>query len=534
MQQTIRRRAIRAAVAGIALVLAHVAPVTAATFRWASDGDLRTLDPYAQRERFAQSFLANIYEPLVRRGAGLALEPALATSWAQVAPRVWRFTLRRDVRFHDGSPFTADDVVFSFARVQEATSHLGSAVASIKDARKIDDWTVDLVTSEPDPLVPEAIADWDIMSAAWCNANEANAPADLGRGPNFATDHADGTGPFMLQERGTTGRTVLVRNPAWWDTPRHDIDEAIFEPVADPEKRVSALAAGSLDMIYAVPPEAIERIGHTPGVHIVHGPSLRTIFLGFNQLPGPLPVSDVKTRNPFRDRRVRLAFARAIDESAIIAKVMRGMARPAGLLVGPGVNGFDPALDTRATYDPAAARKLLADAGYPAGFMTGLTCPTDRFVNDEAICQEIAAMLAKIGVKVRLTALPRADYFARLTGLKPAVSVYLFGWASETDDALDTLINLAATRDPGTSAGAYNIGGYTNPALDGVLARAAVEGDRAKRTALLGDALRLVRDDVAYVPLHQQAIVWAARDGVELTQLPDGTFPLRYVRLKQQ
>lgn len=515
-------------------MLAHAAPSPAATFRWASDGDLRTLDPYAQRERFEQSFLANIYEPLVRRGATFALEPALATSWAQVAPRVWRFSLRHDVRFHDGSPFTADDVVFSFDRVQDGNSHLGNAVASIKDARKIDDWTVDLVTSEPDPLVPEEIADWDIMSAVWCQANEATAPAGLAHDtPNFATDHANGTGPFMLEERDSGGRTVLVRNPAWWDQPRHDIDEAIFEPIADPEKRVSALAAGTLDMIYAVPPEAIERIGRTPGLRIVRGPSLRTIFLGFNQLPAPLPVSDVKTRNPFRDRRVRLAVARAIDEGAIVAKVMRGMARPAGLLVGPGVNGYDPALDTRPAYDPAAARKLLAEAGYPAGFMTGLTCPTDRFVNDEAICQEVAAMLTRIGIKVTLAALPRANYFAKLTGLKPAVSVYLFGWASETDDALDALINLAATRDPGTSAGAYNIGGYSNPALDGVLARAAIETDRARRTARLGEALKIVRDDVAYVPLHQQAIVWAARDGVELTQLPDGTFPLRYVRVKE-
>jgi peptide/nickel transport system substrate-binding protein len=520
---------------GIALALALAAPCAAATFRWASDGDLHTLDPYAQRERFQQSFLANIYEPLVRRGATLAPEPALATSWSQVAPRVWRFDLRRDVRFQDGTPFTADDVVFSFARVQEATSHLAASVAAIKEVRKIDAATVDLVTAEPDALLPLEIADWDIMSAAWCQANDATAPADLAHdGQNFASDHADGTGPFKLEAREPGARTVLVRNRDWWDSAQETVDEAIFEPIADAEQRVAALAAGDLDMIYAVPPDAIDHIGHTPGLRIVHGPSLRTVFLGFNQFPAALPEGNVKGRNPFRDRRVRLAVASAIDESAIVAKVMRGMARPAGLLVGPGVDGYDPRLDTRPAFDPAAARRLLADAGYPQGFATGLTCPTDRYVNDEAICQEVAAMLAKVGIKVALTAVPRADYFARLIkATKPAVSLYLFGWDADTYDTLDVLTNLAATRLPGTSVGAFNIGGYSNPALDGLLARAASEGDGAKRAAFLGDALKIARDDVAYVPLHQQEIVWAAREGVDLVQPADGTFSLRYVKLNE-
>ncbi len=527
------RRAV-IAILGLTASALAAAPAVAVTFRWANDGDVRTLDPYAQRETFQQSFLANIYEPLVRRGPALALEPALATSWSQVAPRVWRFKLRPNVHFHSGAPLRPEDVVFSFERVQSATSHLGASVASIKEVRKVDDETVDLITPVPDPLVPQEIAGWDIMSEVWCRTNEAMAPADLAQNAdNFATDHANGTGPFMLEERVPGERIMLARNPAWWDRPRHNLDEVVFEPIADPDKRVAALAAGELDMIYAVPPEAIDRIARTPGLRILHGPSLRTIVLGFNQVAAQLPDGNVKGRNPFKDRRVRLAVYQAIDEATIAAKVMRGMARPVGLIVGPGVNGFEAALDSRMPFDPAAARKLLADAGYPAGFAVGMTCPTDRYVNDEAICQEVAAMLAKIGVKVSLSALSRGDFFAKLLAPKLTVSFYLFGWNAKTGDAADALTALAATRKPGTSIGADNIGGYSNPKLDVLLARVAAETDALKRTALLHDALKLVRDDIAYIPLHQQALVWAVRDDVDLVQPIDGTFPLRDVRLKE-
>lgn len=532
--QDLGRAAVGAALFGIVLALGLAAPCLAASFRWANDVDVRSLDPYARQEVFLQSFVGNIYEPLVRRGRDLALEPALATSWMQVAPRIWRFALRQGVRFHDGTPLTADDVVFSFDRVRASTSHLGGAVASIKEVRKLDDWTVDLVTNAPDPLVPEEIASWSIMSKAWCEANDAAAPADLAQNAdNFATDHANGTGPFMLKQREPNVRTVLVRNPAWWDQSRHNLDEAIFEPIADPEERVAALAAGTLDMIYSVPPDEIERIARTPGLRIVHGPDLRTIFLGFNLAAAQLPEGNVKGRNPFKDRRVRLAFYRAIDEGTIAAKIMRGMATPAGLLVAPDVNGFDPGLNTRMSYNPAAAQKLLAEAGYPAGFATGMDCPTDRFVNDEAICQEVAAMLAQIGVKVTLLAQPRAQYFAKILGPKRSTSFYLFGWVPSTYDALNALVNLAATRSPATAAGAYNIGGYSNPALDALLVRIAAETDGARRTALLREALTIVRDDVAYIPLHQQALVWAVRAGIDLAQPPDGDFSLRHVAVKE-
>ena len=183
-------------------------------------------------------------------------------------------------------------------------------------------------------------------------------------------------------------------------------------------------------------------------------------------------------------------------------------------------------------YDPAQARRLLAEAGYPDGFETGMDCPNDRYVNDEAICEEVVAMLAKVGIAVRLDAQNRADFFAKIMppGLK--TSFFLLGWTPALRDAQNVLVSLAATRNLAAHEGDFNIAGYSNPRLDALLGRAAVDTDRGSRLALLRQALAVVRDDVAYIPLHQQNLVWAARDGVTVVQRADDSFPLRYVRMK--
>ncbi|HXP30126.1 MAG TPA: ABC transporter substrate-binding protein [Stellaceae bacterium] len=508
-------------------------PVSAKTFRWASDGDLRSLDPYAGRETFLRSFDANIYEPLVRRGRDLALEPALATNWANPAPERWRFNLRQGVVFQDGTPFSAADVLFSFARARAPTSKLAGVVAPIKEVLQVDDHTIEILTIGADPILPDELTEWGIMSRAWCEAHDATEPAERGHGEeSYATDHANGTGPFMLATRTPEVETVLVPNPRWWDERHFDLDKAVFLPVPDDEVRVAELVSGTLDMIYAVPPQDIDRIARTQGLHIVQGPELRTIFLGFDQHSAELADSDVKGRNPYKDRRVREAFYRAIDEHEIAGTVMRGLATPSALMVAPGINGFDRALDKRLPYDPAAARRLLAEAGYANGFTTGMDCPSDRYVNDEAICRAVAAMLAKVGVTVDIEAQGRAQFFAKLFRANYRTSFFLFGWTPTTYDALDMLTNLAATPDPAAHAGDFNFGGYSNRALDALIARIEGETKRDARLALLREALKLLQDDVAFIPLHQQDVVWAARDGVELVQRADDAFPLRYVRLK--
>ncbi len=508
-------------------------PALAKTFRWAASSDADSLDPYSRRETFLLSFLGNIYEPLVRRGRDLALEPDLATDWAQAAPLVWRFHLRRGVKFQDGTPFSADDVVFSFLRATSENSKLGLVLSTIQSVRKIDAMTVDIVTTLPDPILPQEITSWDIMSKAWCERNDAALPADLaGDQSNYAVAHANGTGPFSVLERVPGADTVLAPYPAWWDTPRHNLDRVVFRPIADDTARVAALQSGEIDMIYSVPPQSIDRLAHAPGIRLVHGPGLSTIFLGFDQSRSALMGSDVKGANPFKDIRVREAFSHAIDEATISAKVMRGLATPAALLVGPGVEGFERDLNQRPAFEPADARRLLAEAGYPEGFFLDMDCPTDRYVNDEAICQEVVAMLAKVDVHVRLNAKPRAQFFDKIFDPGWRSSFYLLGWNASSYDAFNALDNLAATRSASQHQGGYNIGGYSNPDLDLLLAEIQAGADPVKRRDLLVQALTLVKDDFAYIPLHQQDLVWAARDNIELAQPPDGSFSLRYVRVK--
>jgi peptide/nickel transport system substrate-binding protein len=511
------------AVAAVAILAAQPAP--AKTLRWANDGDVNSMDPYARNETFLLSFMANIYEPLVRRDRNLKVEPALATQWSQPAPDVWRFRLREGVRFHDGAPFTADDVVFSYHRAIGPGSNIPTKLASIREVRKIDDYTVEFVTNGPNPILLEEIADWYIMDKEWSEANNAVQAADLTRNEEtYASRNANGTGPFMLKERQPDVRTVLVPNPDWWDEPEHNLTEVVFSRIGND---------ATIDMIYTVPPQDVERIRNTPGLKIVEGPELRTIFLGFDQTRDELLKSNIKGRNPFKDQRVREAFYRAIDMDAIRTKVMRGASLPVGTMIGPGINGYDDDLGVRYPYDVDLARKLLAEAGYADGFEVGMDCPNDRYVNDEAICQAVASMLARIGVKVNLNAETRAKYFATILGPVYDTSFYMLGWTPSTYDAHNALYNLVASRGDGKgSQGLFNVGGYSNPRVDELTAAMVSETDPARRSEMIREALTIHKEEFGHIPLHQQTVVWAARDTVDLVQLADNYFPLRFVNLK--
>jgi len=518
----------------LAVALGIAGTATAAAFRWANDAVSNSMDPYARQETFLLSFDSNIYEPLVRRDAhNLSLEPALAISWTQTEPTVWRFKLRPGVKFQDGSPFGADDVVFSYTRVLDPGSNMKSVLATVKEVKKVDDLTVDFATTSPDPILPDEITNWDIMSKAWCEKNNAAHPADLTKNEeSYATNHAMGTGPFMLKEREPDVRTVLAKSPTWWDKPVHNLDEAIFQRVANPATRVAALLSGELDMLYTVPPQDVDRIANTKGFKIVQAPELRTIYLGLDEFRPELLESNVKGKNPYKDKRVRQAMYQAIDEDAIATKVMRGQALPTALMVGPGVKGFAEDLNKRLPYDPAASKKLLAEAGYPNGFETGMDCPTDRYVNDEQICLAIVSMLAKVGIKVNLLAQTRAKFFAKVNTPSLQTSVYMIGWTPTTIDTHNALLNLLHTPDPKTHAGDFNLGGYSNPALDKLTDAIQVEVDQKKRLDMIHEALKIAKDDVATIPLHQQVIIWATKDNVQLVLPADDYFPLRYVTVK--
>ncbi|MBC7799148.1 MAG: ABC transporter substrate-binding protein [Gemmatimonadaceae bacterium] len=522
------RRALLASACLIGLAL----PATAATFRWANDGDANSMDPYTRNETFLLTFTQNIYDPLVRRNRELKVEPALAQRMEQIDPLTWRFHLRPNVKFHGGEAFTADDVLFSYKRATGPGSQINANFATVKEVNKIDDLTVDFVTKVPDPIFLQQITTWGIMSKQWAEKNNAVETVDLTKTKeeNFATRNANGTGPFILGIREPDRRTTLKNNPAWWDTPQHNLTDVTFNVISSANTRVAALLSGDVDMIYTVPPQDMERIGRTQGLKLAVGPELRTIFFGFDQSRPELLKSDVKGKNPFQDIRVRMAFNMAVDAKAIQSRVMRGQSRPTGSMFGPGVNGHTEALDVRHPYDPEAAKKLLAEAGYPNGFGVTLDCPNDRYINDEPICQAVTAMLARIGMRVTLNAQTRLQYFAQINNPNYNTSFYMLGWTPTTYDAHNALFNLAGTRNG--VRGVFNSAGFSNAEFDTLVDQIAVETAPAERQAKIERASKILHDQAAFIPLHQQTVVWAFKNNVDLQQLADNTFPLRYVTVK--
>ena len=467
----------------------------------------------------------NFYEGLVRFNEKVEIEPALAESWSSVSPTVWRFKLRRGVKFHNGDVMTADDVVFSWQRIQTPGSISKLNLGNVKDVRKVDAFTVDVETKAPFPLLLNEMLNLTVMSKAWCEANNAKEASDLQqKKENFANRNANGTGPFMLKSREVDVKTVLVANPTWWDKPKHNLTEIDFTPIQSDATRTSSLLSGALDATVNVPLQDVARINSSGAFTVVQGPELRTIFLGMDQARDELLYSDVKGKNPFKDIRVRKAMYQAIDVEGIKRSVMRGVSWPAGMVLSPQLNGAPKNLNTRLLpFDPEASKKLLAEAGYPNGFTVGMQCPNNRYVYDEQICLAIISMLGRVNIKITPQIEPVAKWNVRLN--TQDISLYMIGHAGlPMADSYALLSDVAATRTK--TEGGLNAGGYSNPAFDAVLPKIASELDSTKRTALMAEATSIIRNDVAYIPLHQQPITWASRKGVELRQAPDNQLRL--------
>ena len=517
-----------AALVSAALLSASL--VQAQTVRIGNQGDALSMDPHSLNETTQLSVTGNVYEPLVARDKNLALTPGLATNWKQASPTVWRFELRKGVVFHDGTPFTADDVVFSFARGSGEGSDMKSYTNDIKEVRKVDSHTVEFETKAPFPILPEVFTLFYIMSKDWSEKNQATRPVDRRKGiENAASFKANGTGPYRLRERQPNVKTSFVRNGNYWGKIEGNVVNVEYTPIGNDATRVAALLSGQVDVIEPVPLQDVARITSGGKARVLQGPELRTIFLGMDQKRDELLYSNVKGKNPFKDKRVRQAFYQAIDINGIQKTVMRGASRPTALMVGPGINGFDEGMDKRLPYDSEAAKKLLSDAGYPNGFEVGMNCPNDRYVNDSNICQAVAANLARIGVKVNLQAETKGTYFPKI--LKRDTSFYLLGWTPSTYDAHNVLNALLRCVDD-KGAGQFNLGAYCNPKLDELTAKIQSETDKGKRNALIKEAFAMHSDDIGHLPLHQQALAWGVANNVELVQLADNIMPFRYMRVK--
>ncbi len=500
------------------------------TVRIGNQGDALSMDPHSLNETTQLSVVGNVYEPLVARDRNLALKPGLATSWKQTAPTVWRFELRKGVKFHDGTPFTADDVVFSFARGAGEGSDMRSYTNDIKEVRKVDSHTVEFETKAPFPILPDVFSFFYIMSKEWSEKNGAARPVDRRKGiENTASFQANGTGPYRLRERQPNIKTTFVRNGNYWGKIEGNVINVEYTPIGNDATRVAALLSGQVDVIEPVPLQDVARITGSGKARVLQGPELRTIFLGMDQKRDELLFSNVKGKNPFKDKRVRQAFYQAIDIAGIQRTVMRGASRPTGLMVGPGINGFDEAIDKRLPYDPDAAKKLLADAGYPNGFEVSMNCPNDRYVNDSNICQAVAANLARVGVKINLQAETKGTYFPKI--LSRNTSFYMLGWTPSTYDAHNALNALMRCVDA-SGAGQFNLGQYCNPKVDELTLKIQSETDKVKRDAMIKEAFTLHANDIGHLPLHQQALAWGVANNVQLVQLADNVMPFRYMSVK--
>ena len=513
------------------IALAAIAGTAVAqTVRIGNQGDALSMDPHSLNESLQLSVTGNVYEGLVARDKDLRLVPALATSWKQTSPTVWRFELRKGVKFHDGAPFTADDVLFSFARAAGEGSDMQSYTNDFKQVRKVGDSAIEIETKTPFPILPDLLALVYIMSKPWAEENQATRPVDRRKGiENAASFRSNGTGPYRLRERQPNVKTSFVRNGSYWGKIEGNVVNVEYTPIGNDATRVAALLSGQVDVIEPVPLQDVARINASGKSKVLQGPELRTIFLGMDQKRDELLYSSVKGKNPFKDKRVRQAFYQAIDINTIQRVVMRGASKPTALMVGPGINGFDAAMNTRLPYDPDAARKLLADAGYPNGFEVGMNCPNDRYVNDGDICQAVAANLAKIGVKVNLQAETKGTYFPKI--LKRDTSFYLLGWTPGTYDSHNALNALMRCVDD-KGSGQFNLGSYCNPKVDELTLKIQSETDKPKRDAMIKEAFKLHADDVGHLPLHQQALAWGVASNVQLVQLADNFMPFRFMSVK--
>ena len=500
----------------------------AQTIRIANQGDSLSMDPHSLNESLQLSVTGNVYEPLVGRNKDLSLAPALATSWKQTSPTVWRFELRKGVQFHDGTPFTADDVVFSFGRTQVEGSDMKSYTNDFKEVRKIDDHTVEIETKTPFPILPDVISLVYIMSKKWCETNQALGPVDRRKGiENAASFRANGTGPFRLRERQPNVRSVFTRNGSYWGKIEGNVSEVVFTPIGNDATRVAALLSGEVDVMEPVPVQDIERVNGSANTRAITGPELRTIFLGMDQKRDELLYSNVKGKNPFKDKRVRQAFYQAIDIEGIKKTVMRGASNPSALLVGPGINGFQPDAK-RLPYDVEAAKKLMAEAGYPNGFEVAMNCPNDRYVNDGRICQTVAANLSRINVKINLQAETKGTYFPKV--LRRDTSFYMLGWTPATYDSHNALNALMRCVDD-KGSGQFNLGAYCNPKVDELTLKIQAETDKVKRNAMIKEVFDLHAADVGHIPLHQQALAWGVGKNVKLVQLADNFMHFKWMSI---
>ncbi len=472
------------------------------TLKMAYDADPVSMDPHEQLSGGTLQFSHLVFDPLIRWNQDLGFDPRLATSWERVDDTTMRFTLREGVKFHSGNEMTAADVEWTFNRLKESPDFKG-VFALFDSLKAVDDTTIEVKTDGPFPLVLHTMTYVFPMDSKFYTGDADGKAKDeiVKSGDSFASRNASGTGPFTVTAREQGIKMVLERNPDYWDADSPGNVKVIeFTPIKEAPTRVAALLSGDVDFIAPVPPTDLDRVDKDDDTTLVTMPGTRIITLQLNQ----------DRVEAFKDVRVRQAIVHAINNEGIVQKIMRGFGTAGAQMSPAGYLGHNPALKPR--YDVAAAQALMKEAGYGDGLEVSMMCPNNRYVNDFKICEASASMLAKIGIKVDLTTMPKAQYWPKFD--ERAADIMMIGWHSDTEDSANFYEFLAMTPNADTGRGQYNSGAYSNPVVDALTEASLKETDDARRAALLQQVEKTLYDDAAFVPFHWQNLAWGARKGV--------------------
>lgn len=492
------------------LLLLFPLAVPAADLSIALGGDVTSMDPHFHNLTPNNNIGAHVFDTLVRKDAAGRIKPGLAESWRVVDDLTWEFKLRKGVRFHDGSNFTAADVVFSLDRipnVPNSPSPFTTYTKQVTEKIVVDPWTIRLKSAAPYPQMPGDMSTVLIVSA---KAAASATTEDFNNGKATI-----GTGPFRFVRWQKGDRIELVRYDAHW-AGKAPWDKVTFRVITSDPTRVASLLAGEVGAIENVPTSDLAKLAANRDFNVYRTVSVRLMYLHLDTARDRTPFATDKSgkpldRNPLKDLRVRRAMSKAINRQALVERVMEGAAVATGQLMPQGFFGYVPALRPE-PYDPEGARKLLAEAGYPDGFGLTLHAPNNRYMNDEQIAQAVAQMLTRVGIQTRVDAMPSSVYFSR--GSKLEFSFLLVGWGAETMEASSPLKALLATFNKEKGTGAANRGRYSNPRLDAVLDQALATVDDAKREKFLQQATGIGIGDLGILPLYHQHNLWAARRGI--------------------
>ncbi|MDX1810005.1 MAG: ABC transporter substrate-binding protein [Sulfurospirillaceae bacterium] len=468
------------------------------------------MDPYGHNETATNSILSNMFDALVSFDKDIKIHPDLAVSWSNPEPTVWILKLRHGVKFSNGMNFGADDVVFSFNRMKNwPKSGFKGKLSSILSCEKVDNYTVKFVTDGPFPVFLRKLTYMEIM----------NKKAVEGKSDEWIAMHPVGTGPYKLVAWSKGDYIKMTANENYW-AGKPTYDKLIFKPLTNDATRVAAILSGEVDIINRVPVVDVKRVKENSKLNFFVQPGLRLIYLQMDQDRDNSPFIKSPTgKNPLKDVRVRKAIYYGIDEDAIVKYIMKGFAKPAGQLSPKVVFGYDPSIK-RVKYDPAKAKKLLAEAGYPNGFDIVLDSPNNRYINDAQIAQAVASSLAKIGIRVKVNATPKSTFFAE-TG-KLNTSFFLIGWSNSDGDQSSILDGCVHSYDAKKGYGRYNRGRFSDPKVDALIEKSASIMVPKERLKVLQEAQKIAMvDDQCFIPLHFQVDIYASSKKVHFQPRAD-------------